>query len=38
MKEEWKEYKLGDHIHIKHGYAFKGKFFTEKENKNILLN
>lgn len=35
--EGWKEYKLGEHIHIKHGYAFKGEYFTEVKNENILL-
>jgi len=37
MREEWKEFKLGDHIHIKHGYAFKGEYFKDQENTSILL-
>ncbi len=37
MREEWKEYKLGDLITIKHGYAFKGEFITLEETNNILL-
>ncbi|HHT9126685.1 MAG TPA: restriction endonuclease subunit S [Candidatus Brocadiia bacterium] len=37
IPEDWKKAKLCDHIEIKHGYAFKGEYFTEKENKNILL-
>jgi type I restriction enzyme S subunit len=34
---KWKEYCLADIIHIKHGYAFKGKFFSEKPTDDILL-
>ena len=34
---EWKEYALKDLIDIKHGYAFKGKFFSEEETNLILL-
>ncbi len=26
---EWKEVELGDLVHIKHGWAFKGKYFAE---------
>jgi hypothetical protein len=26
----WKVAKLGDYFRIKHGYAFKGEFFSEK--------
>lgn len=37
IPEEWKKTKLSDHIDIKHGYAFKGQYFTEEENQNILL-
>jgi len=37
MIKGWKEYKLGDLIHIKHGYAFKGDFFVDHETENILL-
>jgi type I restriction enzyme S subunit len=33
----WKEYKLGDLINIKHGYAFKGEFFSEEPTNDILL-
>ena len=25
----WTEVRLGDAIHVKHGFAFKGQFFTE---------
>ncbi|MFH1161431.1 MAG: restriction endonuclease subunit S [bacterium] len=35
--EGWQTYKLDDIAKIKHGYAFKGEFFSEKPNKNILL-
>ncbi len=34
---EWKEYKLGEIVDIKHGYAFKGKFFSIEATKNILI-
>lgn len=35
--ENWKTYKLGDLIEIKHGYAFKGEYFSDKPSENILL-
>lgn len=34
---EWKEATLGELIDIKHGYAFKGEFFSEIPNENVLL-
>ena len=34
---EWKEYKLGDLIDVKHGYAFKGEFISSEPNNNILV-
>ncbi|MBW6499444.1 MAG: restriction endonuclease subunit S, partial [Bacteroidales bacterium] len=34
---EWKEYKLGDIINVKHGFAFKGEFFSDVPTENILL-
>lgn len=34
---KWKEYSLDDLIHIKHGYAFKGEFFSEEPTDDILL-
>ncbi|AOW11008.1 restriction endonuclease subunit S [Flavobacterium gilvum] len=37
MREGWKEYLLGDLITIKHGYGFKGEFFVDEPNKNLLL-
>ena len=33
----WKQYCLADIIHIKHGYAFKGEFFSEVPTNDILL-
>ena len=33
----WKEVKLGDYINIKHGYAFKGEFFSEIETEDVLV-
>jgi type I restriction enzyme S subunit len=37
MREGWKKYKLGDLIDIKHGYAFKGEFFSDQTTNDILL-
>ena len=34
---EWKETTLGELIDIKHGYAFKGEFFSETPTENVLL-
>lgn len=34
---EWKETQLEELIDIKHGYAFKGEYFSEVPNNNILL-
>jgi len=34
---EWKEYKLGELIDVKHGFAFKGTYITDVGNKNILV-
>ncbi len=34
---KWKEYSLDDLIHIKHGYAFKGEYFSEEPTDDILL-
>nr|VFJ44200.1 MAG: type I restriction enzyme, S subunit [Candidatus Kentron sp. FW]VFJ58221.1 MAG: type I restriction enzyme, S subunit [Candidatus Kentron sp. FW] len=35
--EDWTMLTLGDVIDIKHGYAFKGEFFTENPTGNLLL-
>lgn len=37
MREGWKYIKLGEIIHIKHGYGFKGEYFVEEPNNNFLL-
>ena len=34
---EWKKHKLSNIISVKHGYAFKGEFFSDEPTKNILL-
>lgn len=34
----WETKRLGDFINIKHGFAFKGDYFTDSENENILLS
>ena len=33
---EWKRYKLGDLLRVKHGWAFKGEFFSETGIQSIL--
>ena len=35
--EEWKKCKIGDVVDIKHGFAFKGEFFSDEPTNNILL-
>jgi type I restriction enzyme S subunit len=35
--EEWKEYKLSEVIDVKHGFAFKGEFFSDEPTQNILV-
>ena len=37
LSEGWKHCLLGDLIQIKHGYAFKGAFFSDEPTENILL-
>ena len=34
---EWKEYKLGDFIKVKHGFAFKGDYIVPDETDKILV-
>jgi len=34
---EWKEYKLGDFIKVKHGFAFKGNYIVPDETDKILV-
>jgi type I restriction enzyme S subunit len=34
---EWKEYRLGEIINVKHGYAFRGEYFSETPTLDILL-
>lgn len=34
---DWKEYKLGDFLKVKHGFAFKGEHITTEETSNILV-
>jgi len=33
----WEVRQLGDILKVKHGYAFKGEYFTTDKNKNLLL-
>lgn len=37
IPEGWEIRKLGDILDVKHGYAFKGKFFTEEPTNDIVL-
>ena len=37
VPEGWSQKKLGQMFSIKHGYAFKGEYFSEEETKRILL-
>ena len=34
---EWDVEELKSIINIKHGFAFKGEFFTDKPNENVVL-
>jgi type I restriction enzyme, S subunit len=34
---DWKTYKLGELINVRHGFAFKGDFFSDEPTKDILL-
>ena len=35
--EEWKEYKISDICRIKHGFAFKGKYFVDEPQKFVCV-
>ena len=37
MTMEWKEVLLGELVEIKHGFAFKGEYFSEEKTNDILL-
>lgn len=37
IPDKWKKYKLGDVIDVKHGFAFKGEYFSDKPTCDILL-
>lgn len=34
---EWQKIRLGDHMKVKHGFAFDGKHITDSQTKNILV-
>jgi len=34
---EWNEYKIGTVVNVKHGYAFKGEYFSDSPTLDILL-
>lgn len=35
--DNWTEVRLGDLIHVKHGFAFQGEFFSDSPTQDILL-
>lgn len=37
MRKGWKHVTLGDLIHIKHGYGFKGEFFVDEPSEYVLV-
>ncbi len=37
IPEEWEVKMIGDFLDVKHGFAFKGEFFSDAETDNILL-
>lgn len=37
VKDDWNNVKLSNYVEIKHGYAFKGDFFSDIPSKAILL-
>jgi type I restriction enzyme S subunit len=37
MRDDWKQESLEDLISIKHGYAFKGEFFTDEKTISLLV-
>ncbi|MEB4591840.1 restriction endonuclease subunit S, partial [Candidatus Thiothrix sp. Deng01] len=37
LPENWREQSLGDFITIKHGFAYKGEYFTDSESNRVLL-
>ena len=37
IPKDWEIKKVGNFVDIKNGYAFKGEFFTDKPNENIVL-
>jgi len=37
MASDWKEVALGEIFNVKHGFAFKGEFFTDEQQPTILV-
>jgi len=37
IPEDWEVRMIGDFLDVKHGFAFKGEFFSDNETDNILL-
>lgn len=37
MTSDWKEHQLSDLISIRHGYAYKGKYFSEEKTDDVLI-
>ena len=38
LPKDWKTFKLSELINVKHGFAFKGEFFSDEPTTNILLS
>jgi type I restriction enzyme S subunit len=37
IPEDWAEKAVGDFVDLKHGYAFKGEFFTEEPTEHVVV-
>ena len=37
MPEGWNQSTIGEHVAIKHGYAFKGEYFQKEKTRDVLL-
>ena len=37
MRTDWQDYKLGDVLDVKHGFAFKSESFSDVETTDVLI-
>lgn len=37
MRSEWEPTRIGDHVKVKHGFAFKGEHFQDADNGNVVV-